>query len=194
MNIVIADAGGLSRAIDVLRDGGVVAHATETCYGLACDMTNPAAVAALFVLKKRAADQPVSALFSSVEEAKQYVIWNERAEELAAGRLPGPLTLILPLRPDAPSRLFPTPGGGESLGMRVSPHPIARQLVTMFGRPLTTTSANVSGGPNPYSVAEIETQFKALEGQPNLILDSGTLPGAPPSEVVNCRTGAAIRK
>ena len=192
MQIIQPDDLGFAAALQVLREGGVVAHATETCYGLACDMSDTTAVARLFAIKQRRGDQPVSALFSSVEAAKQFVTWNERAEELAKEGLPGPLTIILPLRPGAPHRLFPTPNGGDSLGVRVSPHPVALRLVTEFGRPVSTTSANVSGGPNPYSAAEIERQFSGMEAQPELILDSGALPEVPPSTVVDCREGKNV--
>ena len=99
----------IAAAIVILRDGGVVAHATETCYGFACDMTNETAVRKLFAIKERSEDHPVSALFPSVEEAKHYVLWNEEAEKLAADSLPGPLTLILPLLSSAPQKLFPIP-------------------------------------------------------------------------------------
>src|SRR5262245_56720739 len=109
MRLLPVSAGALQEALSLLQNGGVVAHATETCYGLACDLRNPDAVTRLFVIKRRPLTQPVSALFASVEDAKRYVEWNDRAEELARTYLPGPLTLILPLRPDAPARLFPMP-------------------------------------------------------------------------------------
>ena len=182
MKILKPNKDGIGEALTILAAGGVIAHATETCYGLACDLSNPKAVARLFHLKQRAGDQPISALFASVEDAKRYVVWNERAEELADEYLPGPLTLILPIRNDALHQLFPTPNGGESLGVRVSPHPVALELAKKFGRPLSTTSANRSGGPNPYSAAEIE--------QPDLILDSGTLPPTPPSRVIDLTKGS----
>ncbi len=189
MQILPADSAGIAAALDVLRKGGVVAHATETCYGLACDLTNPEAVAKVFAIKRRPGVQPVSALFASVEAAKAFVAWNPRAEELAAAHLPGPLTLILPLRTDAPARIFPTPAGGTTVGVRVSPHPVARALAEGFSTPLSTTSANVHGQPNPYSTEDIGAQF--AEGpRPELVLDSGTLPPTPPSTVMDLSSGA----
>lgn len=192
MKILPADDAGIAEALAALSAGGVVAHATETCYGLACDLSDPKAIARLFRIKQRAVDQPVSALFSSIEQAKQFVIWNERAEALAREHLPGPLTLVLPFRHDARLQLFPTPNGGESLGVRVSPHPVAIKLATMFGKPLSTTSANVSGSPNPYSPAEIENQFLAAQYLPDIILDSGTLPPTPPSRVIDLTKGDEV--
>lgn len=179
----------IQEVLAAIRSGGVVAHATETCYGLACDISNPSAVEKLFAIKQRPTHQPVSALFASVDEAKKYVTWNEKAEELAEQYLPGPLTLILPIREDAPNVLFPKLETRnlkpETIGVRVSSHPHAHSLVLMFGSPLSTTSANLHGQPNPYSAQDIEKQFADAEIKPDLILDSGVLPPTPPSTVLN---------
>jgi L-threonylcarbamoyladenylate synthase len=189
MHILSETQDWLPQAIDILRQGGVVAHATETCYGLACDMTNPEAVARLFAVKDRPAHQPVSALFTSVEDAKRYMEWNAQAEELAQDGLPGPLTIILRVQPQAPHALFPTPTGGATVGVRVSPHPIATALVQAFGTPITTTSANVHGLPNPYSVEDILSQFSKNRIVPDLVIDSGKLDQNPPSTVVDVSDG-----
>lgn len=180
----------LAEAIRILQSGGVIAHATETCYGLACDLSNIDAVKKLFAIKQRPGHQPVSGLFPSIDEAKKWVIWNEKAEELAAQYLPGPLTVILPMRSDAPTLLIPNPNPNPnpSLGIRISSHPHAMQLATVAGFPISTTSANVHGKPNPYSAEDIAEQFKDQTFQPDLILDSGTLPQVPPSTVINLTT------
>lgn len=198
MEILPPDKVGIDRALQILSRGGVIAHATETCYGLACDMSNPAAVAKVFRIKERPLTQPISALFSSVDQAKQYVIWNDRAEELATKHLPGPLTLILPLLPDAPHPLFPAVRSNEvtnvrTLGIRISSNPLAQELVTAFGRPISTTSANIHGQPNPYSAVDMEEQFRNQIDRPDLILDSGRLPPTPPSTVINLATGKTLR-
>lgn len=194
MLVLPATADNLSRAVAILRSGGVVAHATETCYGLACYLSNLAAVTKLFRIKDRPLDQPVSALFSSVKEAKQYVEWTREAEKLANEHLPGPLTIILPMKPKAPSVLFPNPNPNPNpnpptLGVRISSHTLAQQLVSTFGCPISTTSANLHGQPNPYCVDDILKQFADREFQPDLILDSGTLPTVPPSTVIDVCSG-----
>jgi len=188
----------LPKALEVLGRGGCIAHATETCYGFACDITNRQAVARLFTIKQRPANRPVSALFSSVEEATQYVEWTDAATELAKGKLPGPLTLILPLREDAPFSLFPFPisriakrgegkreKGNRTIGIRVSPHPVAMELVRAFGKPLSTTSANLHGQLNPYDAATILGQFGGMPDAPDMIVDSGKIPLTPPSTVID---------
>lgn len=204
----------LEEARRVLAQGGVVAHATETCYGLACDLTNPAAVARLFRIKKRPPDLPVSALFLDLEEAKRYVEWNVEADRLAAQHLPGPLTLILRLRPDPPHLLHPTPTSGKrlavnfehennsltahssqliaTLGVRLSSHPLAQELSARFGRPLSTTSANIHGEPNLYDAQTIADRFAREKAQPDLIIESGLLPLVPPSTVIDLTKGGKI--
>lgn len=190
MRILLFTDASLLEAVSILRDGGVVAHATETCYGLACDLSNVSAVEKLFRIKKRPFEQPVSGLFASVEDAQHYVVWTDRASELAKEYLPGPLTLILPMREDAPKKLFPipNPNPNPTLGIRISSHPHAQLLVERFGSVISTTSANVHGLPNPYSAEDIAAQFKDSDVLPDLVLDSGTLPQVPPSTVINLAT------
>lgn len=196
MNVLSPDTSGVAAALKILHGGGIVAHATETCYGLACDLTNPDAVRKLFAVKQRPFDQPVSALFASVDDARKYVKWNERAEALAKEYLPGPLTLILPAKwlVISDKRLVLTATRlslTASIGIRISSHPLAQQLVRGFGSPLSTTSANLHGQSNPYSTEDIVRQFSRQKLQPDLILDSGILPLNPPSTVIDLTRGHA---
>ena len=188
MEIASPSPESIKRAVAILQAGGVVAHATETCYGLACDLGNQQAVQTLFALKERPEHVPVSALFESIEQVKMYVEWNELAEQLAHEHLPGPLTLVLPLLPGR--RIFATPAGNSTLGIRISSHPIAMALVQAFGAPVSTTSANVHSQPNTYSPQEIESQFLHKEQKPDLILDSGILIKVASSSVVNLVGGS----
>ena len=193
------ESKSLDEALQILQHGGVVAHATETCYGFACDLTNIEAVRKLFALKQRPGDQPVSALFASVEDARRFVEWNEVAEELARKHLPGPLTLILQLKSQKIfcSTHYPLPTT-HSIGIRISSHPVARKLAELAQVPLSTTSANIHGKKEPYSVEEILEQFSSMVGaqraaplQPDLILDSGMLPPTLPSTIVDLTENTA---
>ena len=185
----------LEDAAACLLSGGIVCHPTETCYGFACDITHCDAVERLFLLKKRAFSKPVSALFASVEEAKNYVAWNDAAESLVWA-LPGPLTIILPVKSDAPFPLFPGPYARHSsaamtIGLRVSSHPVAAALARLAGRPVSTTSANISTLPEPYDIETMMSQCSEAGVQPDFILDYGTLPRVPPSTIVDCSDGRA---
>lgn len=203
MNIIPVSIDGIARAVETLRSGGVLAHATETCYGLACDLRNPKALERLFAIKKRPTSQPVSALFFSLDEAKTFVHFSEKALEIAKRHLPGPLTLVLPVRSDAPFTIHvcpptltpvPSPDGrgvraaasGErvTIGIRLSSFPFAQQLSAAFGSPIATTSANVHGQKNAYSAEDIVKQYGSEGLQPDLILDSGPIPVLPASTVV----------
>lgn len=185
MKIVPFSDAAVAEAVLILKNGGVIAHATETCYGLACDLSNVDAVRKVFAIKQRSEQQPISGLFSSVDDAKMYVEWNERAEELAQQYLPGPLTMILHLRADGPTQLFPIPDQAKTIGVRISSSPVAQSLVEAFGSPLSTTSANLHSYSNPYSAEDIVGQLQDQAIQPDMIIDSGVLPQNPPSTVVN---------
>jgi len=182
-------------AVKTLNEGGIVAHATETCYGLACDLSNPDAVAKLFALKQRPEHMPVSVLFASVDQAKEYVQWNDAAQKLADEHLPGPLTMILnatnkdlfvvPNDKDPNSK--PTTQNSElrTIGVRISSNSIAQELVKSFGSPISTTSANIHGQPNAYSIDQLRQ-----EGiEPDFIIDSGELPEVAASKVIDLSEG-----
>ncbi|MDA1208753.1 MAG: L-threonylcarbamoyladenylate synthase [bacterium] len=186
----------ITEAVRILESGGIVAHATETCYGLACDLSNPAAVAKLFALKQRPEHMPVSALFESVDQTKQYIEWNDPAQKLADEYLPGPLTIILRAKDNTlkvkPATRNPTMprlrGAGPqpaTIGIRISSHPTAQTLVKAFGKPISTTSANIHGQPNTYSIEQIQAQGLI----PDFIIDSGELPKMPSSKVIDLSEG-----
>lgn len=193
MRILHPNPESIRIALSVLEEGGTVIHPTETCYGLACDLANAEAVARLFLLKARPPEHPVSALFSSVEQVKQYVLWNDEADSLAAKHLPGPLTIILPLQSDAPYRLYTTPTSGERVGVRISSHPVAQELVHAFGRPISTTSANIHGRPPTYDPEEIAAQFSDI-AMDLVLLNAGSLPIAPPSTILDLTAGPSPRE
>ncbi len=187
MDISPDTANDLTRRISkCIQSGKVLAHATETCYGLACDLRSLMPVERLFDMKKRPHDQPVSALFPALGAAEIYVDMSARARELAAKYLPGPLALVLPRKADAPPLFVTASGGGMDpwIGIRVSSHPVAALVAAAAGAPLATTSANLHGEKEPYSVDDLRAQYEPLEFWPDVTIDSGTIPQVPPSTVV----------
>ena len=133
------------QAVNVLRQGGVVAFPTETCYGLAVDPYNPEALRRLYEIKKRGEDKPLLILIDHLSQLKQCVtkipcLYKSLMDEF----WPGPLTLIFPANPELPSLLT---GGSSTVAIRRSPHPVASLLVKFSGIPVTATSANLSGEP-----------------------------------------------
>lgn len=174
----------LVRACDLLRAGGLVAFPTETYYGLAVDPFNQAALERLFFLKRREPGKPVLLIVAdSGQLAGLAAEIPPPFPPLMARFWPGPLTLVFPGVPDLPALLT---GGTGTIGARVSSHPAARRLVEAFGRPLTATSANLSGFPAAVTAAEVAAQ---LGPGVDLIIDGGKTPGGLGSTVVGLRDG-----
>lgn len=174
-----------ARACEVLQAGGVVAFPTETYYGLAVDPFNPAALSRLFALKRRAPDKPVLLLIENCGQLAPLVAEIPKPFSLLMQRLwPGPLTLVFPAAPALPDMLT---GYSGTVGIRFSPHPVARRLVATFGQPITATSANFSGQPAAVSAEGVIDQ---LGPDVDLVLDGGETPGGMGSTVVGCTDGS----
>lgn len=167
----------LVNAVKALHQGGVVAHATETCYGLAADIFQKAALERLYSLKKMPFDKPVSVLVRDLEEAQRYGVFSNKALQLALKYWPGPLTIIVPRTPALPKLIN---FGHPTVGFRVSSNKKTRELLEAFGGPLTTTSANIHGQMQAYSVQEMLDQGLV----PDFVLDSGRIGENPPSTIV----------
>ncbi len=167
----------LVNAVKALHAGGVVAHATETCYGLAADIFQKKAIDRLYALKKMPLDKPVSVLVRDLDEAQRYGEFSPKALQLALKYWPGPLTIIVPRTAALPKLIN---FGHPTVGFRVSSHKKTSQLLEAFGGPLTTTSANVHGLLQAYSVQEMLDQGLV----PDFILDSGRIGENPPSTIV----------
>ncbi len=192
MLILDTSQASVRRALKTLHQGGIVIHATETCYGITCDVCRPEVVARLFAIKRRPEAQPVSVLFGSVAQAENYLAFSETARRLAEKYLPGPLTLLLPRKENPVAALHVTHPGAAAptvIGMRISSHPIAMALASGFPRPIATTSANLHGFPETYSLGAILSQFQEQEHLADMILDSGDLPVQLPSTIVEIEGG-----
>jgi len=172
----------LNSALAVLRKGGVIAHATDTCYGFACDIFNDNAIEKVYDLKHMACDKPVSIIVSSFEEACKFGVFNIESEKLARMYWPGALTIIVPRTAALPLYFNPVT---SSVGIRVPNHELSLELVSSFGGPLTTTSANITTKPSPYSGEEVLGQFANELIKPDLVLNSGVLQNNPPSTIVD---------
>jgi L-threonylcarbamoyladenylate synthase len=191
MHTLPSDTIGLQKAVDVLRSGYTIAHATETCYGLACDATNKEAVERLFFIKKRNPHKLVSILVESIDQAKQYIEWNENIERLTTLYWPGAVSIIGVKKFEA--KIFVSPiVDANAISIRCSSHPTAQALVRALGKPIVTSSANISDSPETYGIAQILEEFEDQLNLPALILDDGTLPPNKPSTIVDC-TGSKLQ-
>jgi L-threonylcarbamoyladenylate synthase len=170
----------IGRAAELLRASKLVAYPTETFYGLAADPRSPAAVETIFAAKGRPESMALP-LIAANRAAVQLCTGplSETAERLAAAFWPGALTLVLPAAPTLPSRLL---GGGSTVGIRISSHPVAAALAMAFGAPIVATSANRSGEPAPMTAQEVQ---ESLGGDVALILDGGPTRGGQASTVLD---------
>lgn len=171
---------GLARAASVLAAGGLVAFPTETVYGLGGDARSDRAVARIFEAKGRPRFNPLIAHVPDVAAARSLAVFDDRAARLAAAFWPGPLTLVLPARPEAGLSPLMTAGLG-SVAIRVPAHPTARALLRAFGGPVAAPSANRSGRISPTRAAHVLT---GLSGRVDAVVDGGDCPVGVESTIV----------
>ncbi len=174
----------LDRAVACIRGGGIVAFPTETYYGLAVDPDSFAAVTYLFKVKKRQADNPVLLLIANREQLS--LITDNIPSEflpLMEKYWPGPLTLVFPAKKEICRHLT---GNSGTIGARISSHPVAAELVRRVGKPITATSANLSG----YLPASTSAEVLAIFGNAlSYIVDGGQTPGGLCSTVLGWHGG-----
>lgn len=180
------DEAGISRAAELLRAGGLVAFPSETVYGLGGDARNDDAVAGIYTAKGRPSFNPLIVHLPDLDAVRRYAEVGPEAEALARAFWPGPLTLVLPLRPDA--GLSPrVTAGNTSLAVRIPAHPVARALLQVSGVPMAGPSANPSGRISPTTADHV---LEGLDGRIAAVLDGGACrvgvestilaPGEPP--------------
>ena len=170
-----------AEAVDLLREGLIVAVPTDTVYGIAADLALPDAIERLFAAKRRPPEKAVAVLLADMDQAATLGILGPAARVLGERFWPGGLTLVLPVRPGAvlPRVLA---AGAPTIGVRVPDHDAPRALARALG-PLPTTSANVSGEPDARDAQEIAAR---LGDAVALVIDGGPIHGGPASTVVDC--------
>ncbi len=168
-----------SEAVAALSEDGLVVYPTETVYGLGADASSDEAVAKVFKAKNRPLENPISVAVDSIDMARKTIEMTKAAEALFENFLPGPLTIIMNANPTI-SELV-TAGTGK-VGVRIPDHPVALKLIESFGKPITSTSANLSGRTPP---ATTEEALKQLGESVEVALDSGECQICTPSTVVD---------
>lgn len=191
------DNAAIFRAAQCLRQGGLVAFPTETVYGLGADATNDQAVAGIFEVKGRPRFNPLIVHVLGTPEAERLVEFSWLAEKLAEGFWPGPLTLVLPRKPDCPISLLAS-AGLETVAVRSPTHPVARQLLAATSRPLAAPSANRSGRVSPTTADHVLQEFGEdvdvlLDGGATWLGMESTVIGFECDRAVLLRPGAVSR-
>jgi len=170
-SVLPASAAAVASAALCLREGGLVAFPTETVYGLGADATNAAAIARLYQAKGRPAFNPLIAHVGDLAAAREIGRFDTAALRLAEAFWPGPLTLVLPKADDCAVADLAT-AGLETVAIRIPAHPVARDILRVFGRPVVAPSANLSGHVSPTTAAHVQSD---LEGRIDLIVDGGAV-------------------
>lgn len=179
---MIPTNGAAEPAARCLADGGLVAFPTETVYGLGADATNARAVARLYEAKGRPSFNPLIAHVSDLHAAQQIAAFDAKSLRLAEAFWPGPLTLVLPKTTGCPVSDLAT-AGLETIAVRIPAHPLARDILRAFGKPVVAPSANISGHVSPTIAAHV---LGDLEGRIDLIVDGGPVSVGVESTIVGC--------
>lgn len=177
-------------AVSHLEQGGVIAYATEAVFGLGCDPDNQEAVNRLLTIKQRPQDKGLILIAADFSQLMPYLdlsaLPEGRLDEVMAS-WPGPHTWVMPVKPEVPAWLR---GRFDSLAVRVSAHPQVRDLCLAFGRPLVSTSANLSGQEPARTTAEAQAR---LGDRLDYILAGDTGGATNPSQIRDALTGNILR-
>lgn len=157
----------IKKAIEVLRAGGVILYPTDTVWGIGCDATNPEAVAKIYAIKKREDSKSLVLLASDMDMICRYV---KEVPEMAIQLVEvndKPMTIIYPgavvgdsQRPDRNSLAHNTVAEDGTVGIRIPMMDFCQQMVARFGRPIVSTSANISGEATPKRFSDISDEIK----------------------------------
>jgi len=167
-----ADAGGIARAVELLRKGELVAFPTDTVYGIGCRTGDEAALSRIYAAKRRDPEKAIPWLVGSMEAVGKGFRADDRAARLAEQFWPGAVTLVLPATDGSATQAF-----------RVPAHDVTLSLLAATG-PLAVTSANRSGEPETLDADDVSIAF-ADGDEPSAILDGGRVPGGVASSVVD---------
>lgn len=170
----------IAEAAAIIAAGGCVATPTETVYGLAADATNADAVAGIYAAKGRPSFNPLIVHVADRRAAEAIAMFDRDARALADAFWPGPLTLVLPLRPNAPIAGLVT-AGLSTVAIRVPQHRAMQALLAATGKPLAAPSANASGSISPTRAAHVAA---SLADRVPLIIDDGATSGGIESTIV----------
>lgn len=178
----------LDEAVEVVRNGGILAYPTEAIFGLGCDPRNLSAVQRLLGAKQRPADKGLILLAANINQLSDFVppLSEEIKERILPG-WPGPVTWLLPVYPHISPLVR---GNFDKIAVRVSDHPVCQQLCQRLGHPIISTSANITGKPPAKTVLQVSEQ---LGQQVDMILDKPLGGRSRPSEIRDAISNKTLR-
>jgi len=175
----IEDSELVVKAVHALEQGQVIVCPTDTVYGLIADATNEKAVERVFELKRRERTKSFSVFVKDIEMARELAQMGQEQEMFLQEAWPGRVTVVLQSKQVLP-KVFEQDG---KIGLRIPDYPLVNKILNTFGKPLTGTSANISGMSSCIDSKDVQRQFQAK--QPDIMIDAGVLPLAKPSQVVD---------
>ncbi len=178
----------IANAVATLKNGGIIAYPTEAVYGLGCDPLNTSAVKQLLKIKQRKKEKGLILIAASMDQLTPYLQnINEETRQRVLSGWPGPTTWLLPAKPEVPELLR---GNHNTIAVRVTNHPLAKQLCKQWGSALVSTSANVSGQAPALSAAQVEQTFNE---NIDFILEGDIGDQQQPTQIRDGQTGKIIR-
>lgn len=183
MKCVEFNKDGLEKSIKILKDGGIIAHPADTCYGLAGDFTNKRALEKIQAIKGRDGKKPMSIMFPVYmkPDIGEYAEMDDFAHFVCFELLPGPVTILLPKGKKIPDFYFPD---SPYVGVRIPYDMGTEDILTKFRGPLITTSANVSSQPPCATCQEVCKIFDNHKNKPDLVFDGAIRNACLPSTVM----------
>ena len=182
----------LNNALDILKNQGVIAYPTESVFGLGCDPDCDFAIKKILDLKQRPAHKGLILIADNIEQLASYANFSTLNEDQLTQikeSWPGNITWIVPCHSHTSALIT---GDFDSVAVRVSAHPFVKQLCSTFGKPIISTSANLSGQPtcdNAQEVHKMFTDSPLLNG----IVDVPVLGEQSPSKIINALSGEQLR-
>jgi len=165
----------INKAVEVLKNGGVIIYPTDTVYGIGCDIFNKDALERVYFIKQDAGSKLFSFICPNLKDIAKYARVSDYAYKTMKKLLPGPYTFVLPAAKEVPKKLWTK---RETVGIRVPDHIIALELAKELGNPIVSTSVTKRNGEVLYNPDEIKLLF---ENQVDLMLAAGPLESKPSS-------------
>lgn len=163
----------LKKAVKAIREGKILVCPTDTVYGLVCDAANKKAVEKLFKIKKRPRGKPIPIFVRDIKMAKKLAKIDKEQELFLKQVWPGKVTVVLKSK------------NQDKIGLRIPNYKWLLGLAEQLNRPLTGTSANISGRPASTKIKEVLRQFRGQKHQPDLVINAGDLKKSKPSTVID---------
>ena len=165
----------INKAVEVLKEGGVIIYPTDTVYGIGCDIFNRDALDRVYQIKQDAGNKLFSFICPDLKDIAKYAKVSDYAYKMMKKLLPGPYTFVLPASREVPKKLWTK---RETVGIRIPDHNIALMLAKELGNPIISTSVTNRKGDVLVNPQEIQSIFN---NQVDLMLASGALDGSPSS-------------